>query len=183
MRRRFSEQVVKNQANGAITRIAETKEDRETPGVLHLPPLMIVAVVVSLHGSRGLRAADRAQQQLREKIRQDGDPEQHQADLNQGAQINIGGRLGELVGNHARQGVTGREQRFAICGRVADDHGDGHRFAQRATEAEDDRTEKPFARIAQDREPGDFPARRAERVGRFTLQDRAPREGSRVIPM
>ena len=55
-------------------------------------------------------------------------------------------------------------------GRVADDHGDGHGFAQRAAEAENDGADDADARVAQNAHADHLPARGAERQHRFALR-------------
>ena len=54
--------------------------------------------------------------------------------------------------------------------RVADDHGDGHGFAQRAAQAENDGADNADARVAQDAHADHLPARGAQRQHRFALR-------------
>ena len=88
------------------------------------------------------RAGECFQKQLGEDVDQHGHAEQHEADFKQRAQIQIAGGLVEFVGDDAGQRVAGREQRFDDLRRVADDHRDGHGFAERAAQSENDRAEQ-----------------------------------------
>ncbi len=82
-------------------------------------------------------------------VQQHRDHEQEQADLGQGRQIQAARGLAELVRDHARHRVRGREQGRADFAAIADHHGDGHGFTERATQAEDRRAyQAPSARTA-----------------------------------
>ena len=73
-------------------------------------------------------------------------------------------------GDDAGQRVAGSEERLADLRVVADDHGDGHGFAERAAEAENDRADDADARVAQNADADHLPARGAERQHRLALR-------------
>ena len=72
--------------------------------------------------------------------------------------MELGGGFGELVGNDARHGVGGSEERQGDLRRVADHHGDRHGLADCPAEAEDDRAENSRFAVREDRHPDHFPA-------------------------
>src|ERR1039457_217481 len=123
-------------------------------------------------GLRGNTPRHALQHDLRGDIDQDRDGEKHKAQLEQGAQVKVRGRLRELVGDHACKRVARREERCADLGAVADHHRYRHRLSQGAAEAQDRCAEEPPARIAEHRYPEDLPPRRAKRVGRLALEIR-----------
>ena len=99
------------------------------------------------------------------------DDEQHEADLDQCAQVQVPARLRELVGDDGGHRVLRGEQRPGQDPRVvADDHRDGHGFAERATEAEHDRADDAD-RAVEEGGPDGLPPGRAQRVGPFALRD------------
>ena len=118
----------------------------------------------------GRPAIEAAEHELRDRVDQDRDPEQHETELKQGAEIEIACRLRELIGDDAREGVTGRKKRGADFRPVADDHGDGHGLPKRPAEAEHGRAEQAAAGIADDGDADRLPMGRAERIGRLALQ-------------
>jgi len=97
--------------------------------------------------------------------RQSVDDERHnkecEPDFHQGAEIQIARRFGELVGDDAGHGVAGCEQRLRDRGTVPDHHCNGHGFAQRAPQSEDDAADDADSRIAQNPHADHLPARGA----------------------
>src|SRR5208283_4256365 len=112
---------------------------------------------------------DAPDQQPRQRVDDESHNEKSQPDLHQGAEIQIAGGLGELVGNDAGHGVAGCEQRLRHLGTVSDDHGHRHGLAQRAPQAEDNAAHDADARIAENAHADHFPARGAQRQHRLTL--------------
>src|SRR5580704_3882173 len=94
-------------------------------------------------------AGDAPDQQARQRVDDEGYQEQRQADLYQGAEVQVAGSFAKFVGNHAGHGIAGREQRFGNLRSVADDHGHGHGFSQSATQSEDDAADDADARVTQ----------------------------------
>ena len=109
------------------------------------------------------------QKKLREQIGQNGCSEKNQPNLEQRLEIHISGRFGELIRNYAGERVPRLEERRRDLRRVADHHCDRHGFAESASEAKNDRAEQAFLCVTKHRDPGCFPACRAERVGGFAL--------------
>ena len=68
----------------------------------------------------------------------------------------------------------GSNRDVGIVRGVADDHGHGHRLAERAAEAEDDRADDARARRREHGLRDDLPLRRPEGVHRLALGRRAP---------
>src|ERR1017187_8635360 len=75
-------------------------------------------------------AGDAPHQQPGQCVDDEGHDKQRQPDLDQRAQVQIAGGLGEFVGDDTGHGVARREQRLRDLGTVADHHGNGHGFAQ-----------------------------------------------------
>ena len=73
-------------------------------------------------------------EQARERVDHQRDDEQHQPDLDERVQVELVGRLRELVGDDRGHRVLRREERDRQLRRVADDHRHGHRLAQRPAE-------------------------------------------------
>src|SRR5580704_3273535 len=107
-------------------------------------------------------AGDGPDHETGDSVDDNGDEEEREADLDQRAEIDVGGGFGELSGNHAGQGVGGGEEGFADVGMIADDHGDCHGFAERAAETKHDGADDADARVAQDADANHLPARGAE---------------------
>src|ERR1700759_3000803 len=68
-------------------------------------------------------AGDTPNQQSRQRVHDQRDDKQRQANLNQSAEIHVPCGLCELVGNYARHCVAGSEQRFGNLWPVTDQHG------------------------------------------------------------
>src|SRR5205807_825 len=67
------------------------------------------------------------------------------------------------------EGISGREQRIADHRRIADNHGDGHRFAEGPSQGQENRTKNARAGKRNDHFPCGFPARGPERECGFAL--------------
>src|SRR5205807_9926007 len=80
------------------------------------------------HSAAALGSGDN--QQARKAVEDEGEDEKHQAKLDQGLRMELTGCFGEFIGDHGGDGISGREQRRADHRRIADNHGDGHRFAE-----------------------------------------------------
>src|SRR5690606_30757834 len=76
------------------------------------------------------------QHQARDGEHAEGDQEEHEAKQEQGRTIGVGG-FREIVGDQGRDGRAGFEQRGREAHRIADDIGDRHGLAERATEPEE----------------------------------------------
>src|SRR6266481_5596035 len=92
-------------------------------------------VLMSVHPGRSA-ACDGPYHETGYGVDDDGDEEEREADLDERAEIDVAGGFGELSCNDAGEGVGGSEEGFADVGMIADDHGDGHGFAERAAETE-----------------------------------------------
>ena len=84
-------------------------------------------------------------------------------DVGQGGEVHVAHRLGELVGDRRRHGVARREERGGDLVPVPDQHGHGHRLAQRAAQAEDDGADDAGAGVGQHGGDHRLPPGRAER--------------------
>src|SRR5439155_22661665 len=93
-------------------------------------------------------ARDAPHEQSREDVQHAGDEQEHQSDGDDGAEVDRFVCLGELVGDGAREGVAGGEQRRLDPRRaVADHHRDSHRLTQPSRQAEDQRAGNPAAGV------------------------------------
>src|ERR1700731_1366306 len=104
---------------------------------------------MSVHPSRSA-ACDGPDHEAGDGVDDDGDKEEREADLDERAEIDVAGGFGELSCNDAGEGVGGGEEGLADVGVVADDRGDGHRFAEGAAEAKHDGADDTDTRVAQD---------------------------------
>src|ERR1700675_417732 len=104
-------------------------------GIKTAAVLGFVSDMSSSHVSRRLPSRDAPHHEPCQRVDYDGDKEQRQANLDQSRKIQIAGRFGEFVGEHAGHGVSGSKQRLGNFGTVADHHGDRHSFAERAAQA------------------------------------------------
>ena len=114
-----------------------------------------------VHRARLPTAVPRATRQISRRaaaFTSDRDDEQDEADFEQRREIETGGRLAELVRDGGGHGVGGLQHRDADVVAVADQHGDGHRFAQRAAEAQNDGAHEAGAAVGHDGGPHRFPA-------------------------
>ena len=118
----------------------------------------------------GRAPRDGPDQQLGNCVDDDGDDEEGEADLDQGAAVQVAGGFGKLVGDDGGHGGAVGEQRSVDLGGVADDHGDGHGFAQSAAQAENDGADNADARIAQNADANHLPARGAQSQHGFALR-------------
>ena len=102
------------------------------------------------------------------------DDEQDEAERQQrrGEQPRI--RVGELIGDHRRDGRALGEDRSLDLGGVADDEGDRHRLAERAAERQHHAADHADPRVGDDDVADDLEGRRADAVGRL-LQHRRHR--------
>src|ERR1043166_1089630 len=82
----------------------------------------------------------------RDRVHDQREREEHERDLDERRLVELAGRLGELVRDHARHRGARREQRRGDAVAVADHHGDRHGLAERAPEREDARAEETGAR-------------------------------------
>src|SRR5512135_902715 len=108
-------------------------------------------------------------QHPRDNVHDQGDDEQRQPDLDDGAQVQVAGGFTEFVRDDAGHGVRRREKGPHDLRRVSDDHGYGHGLAERASQAQDDGTEYPRTRVPQHAGADHLPARRAQGQHRLTL--------------
>ena len=114
-----------------------------------------------------LRSGD--DQDASQAVEDEGEEEEDEAELDQRLEIKVAGGFGEFVGDDGGDGVAGRKERGADGGRVADDHGDGHGFAESAREREEDGAHDAGAGEGDDHFPGGFPTRGAESESGFAL--------------
>src|SRR5579863_10257983 len=108
-------------------------------------------------------------QQASEAVENERHQEEHEAQFDQRAEVQIAGRFGELIRDHGSDRVTGRKQGSRDLGIISDDHGDGHRFAERTSESQKNRAHHAGARPGNDYLPSGFPASGAQRQRRFAL--------------
>ena len=108
-------------------------------------------------------------QDASEAVEDEGEEKEDEAELDQRLEIQIAGGFGEFVGDNRGDGIAGREERGADGGRVADDHGDGHGFAEGARESEKNRAHDAGASEGDDDFPGGFPSRGTESESGFAL--------------
>src|SRR5947209_11626078 len=114
-------------------------------------------------------AGDAPDHELGHAIHNQSDGEEHQRNLDEGAQVHVTGGFREFIGNHAGQSVSGSEERFGNFRTVADEHGHGHGLAQGASEAKDHCAEDTGAGISEDSEAQHLPAGGTQRQRGFTL--------------
>src|SRR5712692_3950303 len=100
--------------------------------------------------------ADAPDQEAREGVDDDRDQEQHETDLDQGVEVEVVRRLGELVGDDGGHRVLRREEGERDLGVVPDHHGDRHRLAEGAAETEHHGADDPAAPV-EEGEPDRLP--------------------------
>ncbi len=124
------------------------------------------------HATRPFALLQLLQQHLRDRQDDEGDQEQHQAEVDQRGLVQARRGLAELVGQRRGDAVGGLEQRERIeLVEVADDERHRHRLADGAAEAEHDAADDAGLGVRQHDLPDDLPGGRTERVGRL-LQHR-----------
>ena len=116
-----------------------------------------------------LRRARGDDQKASEAIQDESHQEQHETEFDQRAQVQIAGGFREFIGDDGGNGIARRRKRSADLRVVADDHGDGHGFAQRARQRQKYRAHNSGASPGNHDFPGGFPARGAQRQRRFAL--------------
>src|SRR3979490_1958204 len=104
---------------------------------------------MSVHPGRSA-ACDGPYHEAGDGVDDDGDEEEREADLDERAEIDVAGGLGELSCNDAGEGVGGGEEGLADVGVIADDHGDGHGFAEGAGGAKHNGADDAAAPVAPD---------------------------------
>src|SRR6266508_4081433 len=92
-------------------------------------------------------------QQASEPVENERQKKKCQSQFNEGLIMQIAASFGELVGDDGSDGIAGRKKRSADGGRIADDHGDGHGFAEGAREGQEDRAKDPRAGEGNDHLP------------------------------
>src|SRR5262249_27688581 len=94
---------------------------------------------IALAGLSGsLRATGPPHEPASDPVHDHSDDEQPGADGHERGDMEISRRLAELVRDLRRHRVTRLEERRGDLVPVADHHGDGHRFAKRAAQPEND---------------------------------------------
>ena len=93
-------------------------------------------------------------------------------EFDQGVNVKVAGRFGELIGDDRGDGIAGGEQRGGDFGIIADDHGHGHRFTERPGHGQEDRAQDAGARVRHHDLPGGFPLGGAQRQRRLSLLHR-----------
>src|ERR1051325_9437180 len=88
-------------------------------------------------------ARDAPDEKARGAVDDEGHEEEHEAQLDERAQVQVARRLRELVGDDGGDGVARLEERGGDDGPVAYHHRHGHRLADRAPESEYDRARYP----------------------------------------
>src|SRR6266700_638696 len=116
---------------------------------------------MSVHPGRSA-ACDGPDHQTGDGVDDDGDEEERESDLDERAEVYVAGGLGELSRDDTRESVGGGEEGFADVRVIADDHGDGHGFAERAAETKHNGTDDADARVAQDADTDHLPTCGAE---------------------
>src|SRR5438552_10457396 len=152
----------------------ETATMAHTPVMVNMKPLQICASGVEgsyvAHPAAAPGSGD--DQQTRKAVEKEGQEEEHQAKLDQGLRMELAGGFGEFIGDDGGNGISGRKERSADDGRIADDHGDGHRFAERSGKGQENGTKNARAGKRNDNFPRGFPARGPERECSFALVTR-----------
>ena len=121
-------------------------------------------------------------QQPRQAVEDEGEQEQHQAEFDQRLEIEVAGGFGEFVGDDGGDGVARRKQRGTDGGRVADDHGDRHGFAQSARQRQENGAHDAGPRKRNNDLPGGFPASGAQAPERLRADRAAPKAALRARP-
>ena len=96
-------------------------------------------------------------QNPRQAVDDDRQAEQHQAEFDQRARVQLAGGLGELIGDHRGDRIARRKQRSVNLGIVADHHGHRHGFPQGARQGQENRAHDAVPRKGNDDVPGGFP--------------------------
>src|SRR5438552_18715794 len=97
------------------------------------PGLTLTVLRTSDMSPRRLAAGYSPNQKLRQRIHDDRNQEQRQANFNQRGKIDIASRLAELIRQDAGHGVSGRKQGLRAFRTASDPDSDSHGFSKRAT--------------------------------------------------
>src|SRR5215831_14313256 len=83
----------------------------------------------------------RQYQKPREPVDHDGEGEQYQSELDERLQIQLAGSFRKFISDHCGDGIARSQKRRLNSWRIADDHRNGHRLAERPRQREEDGSE------------------------------------------